>query len=203
MGTSPSQNSRINFYCKDHQKLNIMNMLIVLSLLAIAVGYSHAAVHIALHRPARQVTTHTPHYAYKAVNGNCNWLLTSGQCSMTGYRTNPWLVVDLGKDYVINNVTLFNRNLYSTRLRNIVVGGLSYYPNTYQSVAVGSYPVCGERYPAVPARGSATITCGANFITRYLIVQIKLYSVLALCELEVDGHVPETSIKVRYMRENY
>merc|ERR1711976_475795 len=151
----------------------IMNMLIVLSLLAIAVGYSHAAVNIALNKPARQISNHGSAYANKAVDGNAYWYFPSGYCTHTGDDQDPWWVVDLGKEYEITKVKVFNRRDAAWRLSNIVVGGLNYFPIQHQAVSRTSSSVCGEHVPAVPSKGTATITCGANFATRYLIIQLK------------------------------
>merc|ERR1711976_172135 len=205
MGTSPSQNSRINFYCKDNQKLNTMNMLIVLSLLAIAVGYSHAAVNLALGQPTRQINEGCDGASYKAVDGiyqpvrQTPGLPGGRSCTHTGTRiSNPWWVVDLGKEYFVKDITVYNRERadYAARLKKVQVGGLTSFPAANTTVSPSSYHVCGYRNAQVPAAGKATLTCPFTFRTRYVIVQLRYFAWLTLCEVEVTER---NGFRVRFM----
>ena len=66
---------------------------------------------LALNKPAYQISTAYGGIASRAVDGSREPDFWQGlSCTITGYATSPWWMVDLGENYNIGYVAVTNRN---------------------------------------------------------------------------------------------
>lgn len=73
------------------------------------IGYLDASVNVALNKSATQSSTYVDASASRAVDGNTDGSWNSGSVSHTLVDPEPWLEVDLGNVYSIDEVVVWNR----------------------------------------------------------------------------------------------
>ena len=71
--------------------------------------YMFADVNLALKKTAIQSDSHRHGAAWKAVDGCTDQVYSGGCCSHTQTKTNSWWEVDLGQQYPIRDVVIYNR----------------------------------------------------------------------------------------------
>ena len=140
-------------------------------------------VNVALGKTAIQSST-LPHGtlpdARKAVDGNTNGFFNAASTTHTGYiegtiDPNPWWEVDLGGDFSIDRVKLWNRqDCCSDRLRNAIVDLLDGSGNVVASGSVGD--MAGVRDKTVSF---------SNEIASKVRVSLPTTGFLQLAEVEV------------------
>jgi len=153
-------------------------VIVVVALLACAVGIDAAMQNLALGKPASQSSTGHKGAASRAVDGDTNSDWRKGSCSHTSDAGQQWWSVDLQKVSTVVKVLIYNRlDCCSERLNNV-------------KVKVGMKPdgkghVCGGIKVAKDKR-FLEIICKQAIIGRYVTVY-NTVSVLTLCEVEVMG----------------
>jgi NedA-like, galactose-binding domain len=153
--------------------------LVVLLLPGIS-GMAFAATDVALGGTATQSSTHLTHVASLAINGNTSGDYPSGQVANTESEYQPWWQVDLGNDYRIDSIVLWNRtDAVPERLTNFTVSVLDASNNVVWSQV---YDTAGE-YP----NPSQTITPPANTYGQKVEVQLNGTNYLQLAEVQVFG----------------
>ncbi|XP_064626706.1 receptor-type tyrosine-protein phosphatase alpha-like isoform X2 [Lineus longissimus] len=133
--------------------------------------------------PTKQKSTladFTPSSA--AVDGSTSTTWTS--CTQTKADDDiPWWRVDMGREFVLFKVMLYNRNCAGKcgqTLQNFIIW-VSNVDNPDIAQGTG---VCNS-YPGMVANGeTAEITCNKPVIGRYLFVKIMMTGTLALCEVK-------------------
>ena len=92
---------------------------------------------IALKKPAKQSTIGWGGIANRAVDGNTNGRYQSGSIQHTNNK-NGWWEVDLGKEYDISKVVIYNRtDCCQTRINNSIIKLLKSNRSLYKSANYG------------------------------------------------------------------
>ncbi len=132
-------------------------------------------VNLAKGKSARQSTTAFSGVASRAVDGNTQGNYHKGSVTHTHHTNNPWWEVDLGKDYGIEQIKLFNRvGCCTDRLDNFSI-------NIYNSNRQLVGRVANQR----TFTGSKMFNKKAT--GRYVRVQIAGKGTLSLAEVQVFG----------------
>ncbi|MEZ4730049.1 MAG: discoidin domain-containing protein [Caldilineaceae bacterium] len=141
---------------------------------------------VAQGKNATQSSTRSGAGAGRAVDGNTNGNYSSGSVTHTNYNTNAWWQVDLGANYTLESIQLWNRtDCRASRLANFYVfvsatdmAGRSL--NSLRNDAtVWRYQVTGQ------APSKLTIPAAVN--GRYVRVQLAGTNYLSLAEVQVWG----------------
>lgn len=141
---------------------------------------------VAQGKNATQSSTRSGAGAGRAVDGNTNGNYSSGSMTHTNYNTNAWWQVDLGANYTLESIQLWNRtDCCASRLANFYVfvsatdmAGRSL--NSLRNDAtVWRYQVTGQ------APSKLTIPAAVN--GRYVRVQLAGTNYLSLAEVQVWG----------------
>ncbi|WP_164743500.1 discoidin domain-containing protein [Microbacterium sulfonylureivorans] len=148
---------------------------------------------LAADRPATQSSTAYDGVADRAVDGITSGVWTEGSVTATASTTNPWWQVDLGSQYDIAQIDLFNRSEYGSRLSDYWVC-VSAQPFNHtlapDEQAVASGVTCDHQ---TSQAGSPT-RLHLPATGRYVMVQLggSAAETLSLAEVEVYGelHVP-------------
>ncbi|XP_013398159.1 receptor-type tyrosine-protein phosphatase epsilon-like [Lingula anatina] len=120
----------------------------------------------------------------RTVDGNVNADFNAGSCSHTDLTPYPWWRVDLGQQYVVYSVTLFNRGVgvdSGKHLKNLSV-------KTRNITDTSSKDVCATYVPQVPRGGSVELSCQVPHIGQVVIVQLEHEAPLILCEVTIKGY---------------
>ncbi|KAG1937942.1 fucolectin [Pimephales promelas] len=102
-----------------------------------------------------------------------------GTWSHTNPETNPWWRVDLLKVYIVNRVTITNRNTNPSRINGAVIR-VGNFPDIYSNT------ICAV-ISSIAASATATFSCG-GMVGRYMVVHIPgNQRILSLAEVGVYG----------------
>ncbi|XP_013406270.1 fucolectin-4 isoform X2 [Lingula anatina] len=138
---------------------------------------------VAMGKTAEQISEVAGAVASRAIDGNVTAYFSAGSCTHTDVTSYPWWRVDLGQEYVIYSVTLFNRGDGGDSgkyLKNVKVEirNSTYSNNKY---------LCATHVPQVPRGGSIELSCQVPYIGQDVIVQLQHMAPLILCEVTVKG----------------
>ncbi|MEO1012570.1 MAG: discoidin domain-containing protein, partial [Bacteroidota bacterium] len=154
----------------------------ILFVILIAIGKMALAQNLALNKTATQSSDYLGEVAERAVDGNANGDRANGSVTHTQLETDPWWRLDLGQEYEVSEIHIYNRTDCCTdRLdgANILLG-------TLDSTDPGDYTIVGVAIDAP----QQTIN-GNNTLARYLMVYLPgVDKTLSLAEVEVYGSVP-------------
>ncbi|RRQ49956.1 hypothetical protein DZC72_05065 [Maribacter algicola] len=138
-------------------------------------------VNLALNKPAVQSSNDFGGDAAKAVDGNRSGLYSNGSVTHTATSNNPWWRVDLGREYTINKINMYNRtDCCYERLNGakILVGNTpSNNPADYIEVGTAT---------ADPSQFFTSVNTSGRYLMVYLPGNNKI---LSLAEVEVFGEV--------------
>uniref|UniRef100_A0A2C9KNW3 Apple domain-containing protein n=1 Tax=Biomphalaria glabrata TaxID=6526 RepID=A0A2C9KNW3_BIOGL len=164
----------------------------VLRVLAMTIVTRSSAVlyNAALYKPAAQISTWEPNYAYKAVDGNSDPDVNHGYCQHTDQHLTPWWMVDLRGQFIVEQIKLTNRQdglfLIADRLRNFDIDIFQQDPRQLTNFPDITGQVCYHQGPT-PGRGTFLYNCTTPIVGRYvrLIMRLGFIDNLHICELEV------------------
>ena len=141
---------------------------------------------IALNGAATQSSTDYDGEASRAIDGNTNGTYNGQSVTHTTSETNPWWQVDLGGEYSIEEIKIFNRtdDCCMDRLSSFTVSVIDSSGTITFSQSFTSYPNPSITVEANGARGSI------------IKVQLDAGSVLSLAEVEVFEALSLISFKV-------
>lgn len=136
---------------------------------------------VARRKPAKQISRYSSGYASRAVDGNekSNW--SARTMSHTGNETNPWWEVDLGAQYDIRKIEIWNRTDpgYGKRLDKLTI------TISDKSGAAGQAFFGGLRRYSPTAKNPLTIY--GTKTGRFVRVKLQATNYLALAEVKVYG----------------
>ena len=123
--------------------------------------------------------------ASRAIDGNTDGNYSNNSVTHTLAETNPWWEVDLGLEYSIGNINIFNRiGKNNVRLSNFTV-------RVYNADSV---EVFSQTYTTHP---DPSVTCNAGGVTGQRVrIELNATNPLSLAEVEVFEYVPVTGILV-------
>ena len=140
-------------------------------------------INLAVGKLATQSSTRFGGIPSRAVDGNTDGYYYKGSVTHTYNSDKPWWRVDLGNDYQINSVKLFNRvGCCGDRLKNF-----SIYVYNSKNQQVG--------YIHQDATFDNSKEFNLNAVGRYVKVQIEGRGTLSLAEVQVMGHASGTQFQ--------
>ncbi|KAI8779706.1 fucolectin [Biomphalaria glabrata] len=170
-----------------------MTTLVVYLFVMIMVDEDIEALYnVARFKPAVQCNDLGEYYAYLGVDGNYDPNAFNNHCQHTHEFYNPWWMVDLCGQFVIEKIQLTNRqDVYlgkqmAYHLRNFFIEIFPKDPRQYANFPNVYGQVC---YQQVEPLGPATFnfTCPSPIVGRYvrIIMRNNVSEVLHTCEMEV------------------
>nr|KAI8762403.1 fucolectin-like; partial [Biomphalaria glabrata] len=143
-------------------------------------------------KPAVQSSDGVPYYAYLGVDGNYDANAFHGHCQHTFADWNPWWMVDLRGQFVIEVIQLTNRqDIYlgqqmAYRLRNFYIEIFKTDPRQIAIFPNVTGQVCYQQ-SAPLGPDTFNFTCPEPIVGRFvrLIVRNNISEVLHICEMEV------------------
>ena len=129
--------------------------------------------------------------AERAVDGGLNGNLFRRSVTRTNSELEPWWQADLGTDFVIDRVRIFNRTDSATwRLANFYVF-VSPTPFLHDDVALtlAAPGVQSTLFPGI-AGIDEVFEFSPSVVGRYIRVQLTGQNPLSLTEVQFDGHTP-------------
>ena len=149
-----------------------------------------AIANLALFGTATQSSTLHEGEASRAIDGDTNGSFGAGSVTHTSPELNPWWIVDLGANYHIGDISVFNRSGAATiaRLSNFTIYVLNEDSAVVDSTIYTTYP-------------DPSVTMDAGGVEgRFVKVQLNGNSVLNLAEVQVaevvDVVIPEANYSV-------
>lgn len=165
----------------------IVSVLALVLLSGSEISLQAQTVNIAVGKPATQSSNYNPTQglASKAVDGNTDGTFFNGSVTHTaegsaGGTANPWWEVDLGKNYEINRVVIYNRtDCCQNRLDNFQIWVRESNATTWKSFGVKGYYSPGD---------PQATSYRDNQAGRYVRIQIATQrGILSLAEVQVFG----------------
>ncbi|KAK6982339.1 fucolectin-7 [Biomphalaria glabrata] len=162
------------------------NILLMITIVA-TVGLYNAA----RFKPAVQSSDHNLNLAYLGVDGNYNDDGLQSNCQHTDAQWNPWWMVDLCGQFVIEKIQVTNRQgIYQNhqvalRLRNFDIEIFQKDPRQLENFPNVTGQVCYNQTDSL-GPGTFNFTCAAPITGRYVCLIIRNErQFLHICELEV------------------
>ncbi|XP_068704567.1 uncharacterized protein [Montipora foliosa] len=121
-------------------------------------------------------------FSSRAVDEILNPYYSSKTCTHTKKETNPWWRVDLGREYIVTDVTIINRFSHYKRLKNFDVR-IGVKTNNLKN------PTCSDRVTSVGQGAALQLSCDPPIPGRYVSVQMFRKGILTLCEVMVYSRV--------------
>ncbi|XP_065060118.1 uncharacterized protein LOC135687479 [Rhopilema esculentum] len=138
---------------------------------------------LALHKTAVQSSTAHDGFASRAVDGNYKFHWSDKSCTHTNDEVDPWWRVDLGKEYIITDVTIINRGERGERFKNIHVHIGKYESNHKMN------PVCHDRIHSAGDGEAVRVQCNPPIPGRFVAVQMYGKGILTVCEVIVNSRM--------------
>nr|KAI8762409.1 fucolectin-like; partial [Biomphalaria glabrata] len=167
----------------------VNSIYVVLLAMVVAVAGLYNASRF---KPALQSSNLVNYYAYLGVDGNYDGDMNNGHCQHTYSNYNPWWMVDLRGQFVIEKIQLTNRHdIYngedvSYRIRNFYIEVFQTDPRQLANFPNVIGQICyNQTNPLGP--GTFNFTCDAPVTGRYVryIMRNNISEVLQICEMEV------------------
>ncbi|XP_015763294.1 PREDICTED: neurogenic locus notch homolog protein 1-like [Acropora digitifera] len=137
---------------------------------------------LAFKKSTAQSSTDSNGFSSRAVDENLGPYYSSKSCTHTKKETNPWWRVDLGREYIVTDVTIINRFDHYERLKNFDVRiGV----NTNNLLN----PTCSDRVTSVGQGAALQLQCDPPIPGRYVSVQMFGQGILSMCEVMVYSRV--------------
>lgn len=131
---------------------------------------------VALNKPATQHSTLSGAEASRAVDGNTNGTFNDGSVTLTQSANMPWWQVDLGSDYDLSEIAIYNRtDSNQNRLQDYNISVLNKDMGEVWSSHQTSYP------------NPKTVVNANGTTGRYVKIQLTGTNYLSLAEVEVMG----------------
>ena len=150
-------------------------------------GNCQATTNVALNKPATQSSTLTANgvtgSAFKAVDGNTDGVYWNGSVSATNNTSQPWWQVDLGGQFNIEQISVYNRTEGSSRLENfqVMVSNTAFSNSLNTALGQASWSQNTTGNAGTPSNFSLSETA------RYVRVQANGTSYLTIAEVQVIG----------------
>ncbi|KAI8790140.1 fucolectin [Biomphalaria glabrata] len=160
-------------------------------LLMFVVETTDGLYNAARFKPAIQSSIFYPYYAYLGVDGNYSSDGLEGHCQQTQKEWNPWWMVDLCGQFIIEKIQLTNRqDVYmneqvALRLRNFDIEIFQKDPRQISTFPDVTGQVCYHQTdPLGP--GTFNFTCPVPIVGRYVrLIMTNVTEILHICEMEV------------------
>lgn len=141
-----------------------------------AIWRDSSLSNVSLGKKAMQSSTLSGADASRAVDGNTDGNFVSGSVTLTAESNNPWWQVDLGGNYNIDHIKVYNRtDNYSDRLNNYDISILNNSNQVVWSSNNNSYP------------DSVSVVDTDGQVGRYVKINLNNRNFLSLAEVEVFG----------------
>ncbi|XP_067942849.1 fucolectin-6-like [Watersipora subatra] len=113
---------------------------------------------LALNKPAKQSSNYadSDYLAQKAVDGNTDGF----DFSRTELKANQWWMVDLGEQYEVTNIELYNRNENRSRLQKVYILTSNYSSPSNPYLNSGEWTVRYYHHPPYGAIGNIILEEG-------------------------------------------
>lgn len=139
---------------------------------------------VAIGKPAMQSSSRLGNNAMSAVDGDKDGNYANNSVSHTEDSVNPWWQVDLGQDYQINTITIWNRtDCCAERLQNLVVLLATEKDKTWHE-----YGSIRSANPYGPRNGIRV-----DDVARHIRIEMRGTGILSMAEVEVIG-IPASQI---------
>lgn len=175
--------------------MNFFNFFILLVLFFFFISLNvKAQQNIAMGKRAYQSSTIHGATANRAVDGTSDGLWHNNSISCTHKENQPWWEVDLGAEYEITSIVIYNRtDAHSERLdnMNVYISGEGRKETLVWTPKNGQFGLKTEIALEKGEKG------------RFVTIKLAGHEYLSLAEVEVYGHtVGERSIKVNNKKSN-
>ncbi|XP_068704515.1 uncharacterized protein [Montipora foliosa] len=137
---------------------------------------------LAYKKSTAQSSTDYNGFSSRAVDENLGPYYSSKSCTHTRTETDPWWRVDLGREYIVTDVTVINRFDYYERLKNFDVR-IGVNTDNLQN------PTCSDRVTSVGQGAALQLSCDPPIPGRYVSVQMFGKGILTMCEVMVYSRV--------------
>uniref|UniRef100_A0A7M5WWB1 Hemicentin-1 n=2 Tax=Clytia hemisphaerica TaxID=252671 RepID=A0A7M5WWB1_9CNID len=137
---------------------------------------------LAYRKAASQSSIKHNGFPSRAVDGNFNFQWEKGSCMHTNEERDPWWRVDLGKEYIVTDITIMNRGEHGERFNNVQV-------HVGQYLDIKSNPVCHERIVSSKDGEVIRLSCDPPIPGRFLSVQMYGKGILSMCEVVVASRL--------------
>ncbi len=150
-------------------------------------GNCQTTTNVALNKPATQSSTLTANgvtgNAGNAVDGNTDGVYWNGSVSATNSTSQPWWQVDLGGQFNIEQIRVYNRTEGSSRLENfqVMVSNTAFSNNLNTALGQASWSQNTSGNAGTPSNFTL------NETARYVRVQANGTSYLTIAEVQVIG----------------
>ncbi|XP_066934153.1 uncharacterized protein [Clytia hemisphaerica] len=143
---------------------------------------SKYAKDIAVNKIASQSSIKHNGFPSRAVDGNFNFQWEKGSCMHTNEERDPWWRVDLGKEYIVTDVTIINRGEHGDRFKDVQV-------HVGQHLDIKRNPVCHDRVRQAQDGEAIRLTCDPPIPGQFVGVQMYGKGILSMCEVVVASRL--------------